>query len=110
MAGDSLCTSYLVCVCVCDHHCVGLAEIRIKAIKKRYEERLREARERGEHIEEPSDTSSSSGSEEEEEETVSTDEVCDFCQWNHLGYWPASIFYAVNARNTKLFIYKPAAS
>ena len=56
----------------------GLAEIRIKAIKKRYEERLREARERGEHIEEPSDTSSSSSttsSSEDDEETADDNEV-----------------------------------
>ena len=39
------------------HVYVGLAEIRAKAIKKRYEERLIEAREKGEPIEEPPESS-----------------------------------------------------
>lgn len=72
-------------VSLCDGCChEGLAQIRINAIKKRYEEKLREARERGEPIEEPSE-SSSSGEEDEaieqqtgvsEEPRHSTDEVC----------------------------------
>ena len=51
-------------------HCsiIGLAEIRAKQIKKQYEERLRLARERGEKIEEPSESSSSEEEEEEEED------------------------------------------
>ena len=60
------------------HVTTGLAEIRIKAIKKRYEERLREARERGEPIEEPSDTSSSSStttSSDNDDETADDNEV-----------------------------------
>ena len=53
----------------CVLHCLpGLAEIRIKAIKKKYEEKLREARERGEPIEEPSDSSSSEETERKEED------------------------------------------
>lgn len=45
---------------------LGLAEIRAKQIKKQYEERLKLARERGEEIEEPSESSSSDESENEE--------------------------------------------
>ena len=52
---------YYMCTCVF----VGLADIRAKQIKKQYEERLRQARERGEVIEEPSESSSSSDSDEE---------------------------------------------
>ena len=53
------------------HVHVGLAEIRAKAIKKRYEERLIEAREKGEPIEEPPESSDeeedkSSGKEEDD--------------------------------------------
>ena len=45
-------------------YCLGLADIRVKQIKKHYEERLRQARERGEVIEEPSESSSEADSEE----------------------------------------------
>ena len=54
----------------CDYCLSGLAEIRAKAIKKKYEEKLREARERGEPIDEPSDNSTSSEEESEEEQEV----------------------------------------
>ncbi len=53
---------YNVCVC----YCLGLADIRAKQIKKQYEESLRQARERGEVIEEPSDSSSEDEAESEE--------------------------------------------
>ena len=53
---------------------LGLAEIRAKAIKKKYEEKLREARERGEPIDEPSDNTSEEESEEEQEGTIEIQE------------------------------------
>ena len=56
-----------------DYFLSGLAEIRAKAIKKKYEEKLREARERGEPIDEPSDNTSEEESEEEQEVKVEID-------------------------------------
>lgn len=58
----------------CDYFLLGLAEIRAKAIKKKYEEKLREARERGEPIDEPSDNTSEEESEKEQEVTIEIQE------------------------------------